>query len=353
MAGYRRGTAFAAQTMVKKTEYAVSVVVIGRNEGSRLVRCLNSVRSMHYASDLVELVYVDSGSKDDSVEQATALGAKVFILESGPYTAARARNTGWRHSRGEIVLFLDGDTILDPDFVSKSVTEFADPRIAVVFGNRREIATSNSVYNRVLDYDWIMPYGFTDYCGGDVLIRRAALIDVGGYREDLIAGEEPEMCCRMRQRQHLIFHADRPMTGHDLAMQHWGQYWRRAVRTGYAYAEVSRMLRNSSTPLWIRESKRNFLQGFVYLLLAIVGLSASLWTASIWPLAAVLMFFVALSVRTSLRMASKVVCLQDRLLYALHSHIQQVPIFLGQLGFLWNAQLGRRQQLIEYHRPVR
>ena len=195
----------------------VSVVVIGRNEAPRLEQCLRSIRDMANPGGRTETIYVDSASSDCSVEVADRLGVRVINVQSSRPTAALGRNAGWRASSGSYILFLDGDTILDPNFVADSLADF-EPDTAIVFGNRREIHPEASIYNRVLDLDWISPAGIADYCGGDALVRREALEAVCGYDEALIAGEEPEMCRRMRGLGWTILHVDRAMTGHDLAM---------------------------------------------------------------------------------------------------------------------------------------
>ena len=172
----------------------LSVVVIGRNEGARLIRCLESIGQMCPLQGPIEVIYVDSGSTDGSVERASQFKIKVKRLESANPCAAAGRNAGWRAAKAPIVLFLDGDTVLERNFVADTIAELNDPNIAVVFGNRREIDPNASIYTRVLDRDWIAPAGIVEFCGGDALIRREVLQLVGGFDERLIAGEEPEMC---------------------------------------------------------------------------------------------------------------------------------------------------------------
>lgn len=326
----------------------LSVVIIGRNEGDRLLRCLDSVRRMTPIGGEVEIIYADSASTDGSRGRAAAQGARVISVDSGPPTAARGRNAGWRASSGTYVLFLDGDTILDPDFLAKSLPSFGDPAVAVVCGNRREIHPEATVYNRVLDLDWISPAGVADYCGGDALMRRAVLEEVGGYDETLIAGEEPEMCRRMRGRGYRILHLDVPMTGHDLAMTRWRQYWRRAVRTGHAYAEVSERFRGTELPFWEAELKGNSRRTVVLLAVPVACSAAAVALASPLPLILAPLFYAALAVRTARRFRWKSDSAITCLLYGIHSHLQQLPIFLGQLQFFRNRRAGRRRGLIEY-----
>lgn len=326
----------------------LSVVVIGRNEGERLTRCLESVARMNPPDGGIEIIYVDSNSTDDSVDRARDLGATVIVVEPKRPTAAIGRNAGWRAARGEFVLFLDGDTILDPDFVNTALAEFADDRIAVVWGTRREIHPEHSVYNRVLDLDWISPAGVSDYCGGDAVIRRSVLETVKGYDERLIAGEEPDMCRRMRELGHVILHIDAPMTGHDLAMTRFGQYWKRARRTGYAYAEVSLRYKKTALPLWAAEAKRNLIRGAIFLtsIPGVIALSGLL--RSFLPVIVLLALFLGLSVRSAYRFRWKSDSFLTCFLYGMHSHFQQIPIFLGQLDFSRDVARGVRRGLIEY-----
>ncbi len=330
-------------------EVTISVVVIGRNEGIRLERCLSSIRNMEDPGGDVEIIYVDSASTDGSIELASNLGARVVSVQSSHPTAALGRNSGWRASTAltGFVLFLDGDTILHPRFVVDSLKELSG-NIAVVWGNRREIHPEASVYNRVLDLDWMSPPGIVDYCGGDALMRREALEAVGGYDETLIAGEEPEMCRRLRASGWKILHANRPMTGHDLAMTKWSQYWRRAVRTGYAYSEVSARFHGSGLPFWEDEARRNRNRALVLGTLMAACLLASLLLENALPLVLMLMFICSLTLRTAMKIAWKSPDLTTRCLYGLHSHLQQLPIYIGQLQSQRDRRSGRKRGLMEY-----
>lgn len=330
-----------------RSDPKVAVVIIGRNEGERLIRCIQSVREMDYAHDRVDIIYVDSQSTDGSVDNARALGATVVEVAPERPCAAVGRNAGWREADAEYVLFLDGDTILHPRFVRTALDAFAADT-AVVFGHRRELSPDASVYNLVIDLDWIWPLGELDFCGGDALMRRDVLAKVDGYDETLIAGEEPEMCARMREHGYTVLHIDAPMTGHDIDMQSFSQYWRRAVRTGHAYAEVSDMFRDTDRPFWEVESRRNFRHaGFLAGTWALAGL-ASVATRRPAPLAACAAFWGLVLGRSASRTQWKSPSLRSRLLYAVHSHFQQIPIAVGQIASRRLRARGEQQDLIEY-----
>ncbi len=273
----------------------------------------------------------------------------MIALDASRSTAARGRNAGWRATASDFVLFLDGDTVLDPNFPQRAMEALAsDPTITAVWGHRRELHPERSLYNRVLDLDWVVKPGFTDYCGGDVLLRRQALVEVGGYDESLIAGEEPELCRRLRMKGARILHIDAPMTGHDLDITRFSQYWRRAVRAGHAYAEVSRRYRHSEAPIWRRESRRNFVRCAVWLSSLAAALSATLYRRSLLPLLAWLGFFLILSVRSAWKARWKSSDLVALFLYGLNSHLQQLPVCLGQLTFMLRARRTGERKIIEY-----
>ncbi|MEQ6248533.1 glycosyltransferase [Sulfitobacter sp. HNIBRBA3233] len=238
---------------------SVAAVVIGRNEGARLIACLQSLRG------LSPVIYVDSGSTDGSVAAARRLGATVVELDmTQPFTAARARNAGLSAlpDSTDLVQFLDGDCVLDAGWIA-TARQFLQghPEVAVVCGRRREIAPDASVYNRLIDREWDTPPGAAKACGGDALMRVAPLRGVGGYRESLIAGEEPELCVRLRQAGWGIWRLDAEMTAHDAQVTKFGQWWRRTVRAGYAFAEGAALHGAAPERHWVRERRRALVWG--------------------------------------------------------------------------------------------
>ncbi len=308
----------------------VSVVVIGRNEGQRLEQCLRSVEQAAWENTRHELIYVDSKSTDNSVAMAQALGACALVLDVASPCAAKARNLGWQAATGDFVLFLDGDTRLHPDFVRLALNTLRDAKLCAVWGHRRESRPEQSIYTKVLDLDWIYPTGRTLYFGGDVLVRRNALAQVNGFDASLKAGEEPELCARLRACGWEIEHIDAPMTQHDLAVNSLRAYWLRAYRSGIAYAEVAQRMRIQGDVLWQHESQRDFRHGMLFMAAPFL-LLASAWLAPglAWVMLTLGVLFL---LRTAYRCAWKVpgqwlLCAQ----YAVHAHFQKIPALFGQL----------------------
>jgi GT2 family glycosyltransferase len=241
----------------------LGAVVIGRNEGERLERCLRSVLAPGRP-----VVYVDSGSSDGSVALAGGLGAVVVALDMAqPFTAARARNDGAARVLAldpaiDALQFVDGDCEVDAAWLPTAAAFLAaHADVAAVCGRRRERHPERSVYNRLCDLEWDTPVGEAKACGGDVLMRTAAFRAVGGFRPDLIAGEEPELCVRLRAAGWRIWRLGAEMTLHDAAMLHAGQWWKRCLRAGYAYAEGVSLHGAPPERHWVRESRSAWLWG--------------------------------------------------------------------------------------------
>lgn len=324
------------------TQPLVSVVIIGRNEGERLSRCLRSVYAMSFPQDQLEVIYVDSRSADDSAERARQQGARTVILPPGPTTAARGRNAGIRLAKGEFLLLLDGDTLVEPDFLRHGLAFLeAHPDVAVYWGHRRELHPEQSLYNRVFDLDWVFPCGESAYCGGDAVFRKRVLDQVGLFRDDLIAGEEPELCTRIRGAGYRIWHADELMTRHDIAITSLTAYWLRCYRGGYAYAEVADRTQGE---LFKRESVRNHIQIAIYLLIPL-ALALALGRVGIWL---TVVGAVAMVLRTAWRSRWRRASAFTTLLYAVHIHLCQLPIWLGQLAYLSNRRRQVAREIIEY-----
>ncbi|BBR55791.1 MULTISPECIES: glycosyltransferase family 2 protein [Pseudomonas] len=241
----------------------IGVVVIGRNEGSRLERCLASLAG---AAD--QVVYVDSGSTDGSVQMAQARGIEVLALDmTQPFTAARARNEGFACLHRlmpsvRYVQFVDGDCEVVAGWLP-AAQAFLDqhPEVAVVCGRRRERYPTRSIYNQLCDLEWDTPVGQAKACGGDALMRADAFVQVNGYRADLIAGEEPELCVRLRAQGWKVWRLDAEMTLHDAAMTRFSQWWRRSLRGGYAFAEGAFLHGAAPERHWLRESRRAWVWG--------------------------------------------------------------------------------------------
>ncbi|KAA0970579.1 glycosyltransferase [Aureimonas fodinaquatilis] len=320
----------------------IGVVIIGRNEGARLVACLASLGELAPTS-----AYVDSGSTDNSTANANGAGVQVVNLDmSAPFTAARARNAGYKALQQKFpalqyVQFVDGDCELASGWV-ESAANFLDanPKVAIVAGRRRERFPQATIYNAMTDREWSVPAGEKEECGGDFLIRTEAFSAANGFNPALIAGEEPELCVRLRAAGWQVHRIDHEMTRHDAAMTRFGQWWKRNVRAGHAFAEVSRMHRDTPTGIWRRNVRGAVLWAGIIpaIVLAITLLvhPAGLLLLGVYP---------AQIARMAMRAGAS---RPENWQHSAFLVLGKFPELQGILQYEWNRLTGKRQRLIEY-----
>jgi GT2 family glycosyltransferase len=323
----------------------VGLVAIGRNEGSRLEVCLRSA-----LGQAAQVVYVDSGSTDGSVEKARSLHAEVVELDLDvPFTAARARNAGFKRLLEiapdlEFVQFVDGDCEVVEGWIARVERELvANPKWAVVCGRRRERFPERSPYNRLCDLEWDTPVGEAAACGGDAMYRVEAFQQAQGFNETMIAGEEPELCLRLRQQGWTVWRLEAEMTLHDADMTRFNQWWKRVLRAGHAYAEGAWLHGQEPERHWVKESRSIWVWGGIMPLLAI-GLA---FFTQGWSLL-LLLAYPLIAYRIYRYGQQRGWKASDARLYALSCVVGKFPNLVGQIKFHRNRLLGRQNRLIEY-----
>ena len=266
---------------------AVAAVVIGRNEGARLIRCLASLDPARR-----RVIYVDSGSTDGSVAAARQAGAEVVTLDmTVPFTAARARNAGLERletvSDAAFVQVIDGDCELQDGWIETGCAFLeAHPDVAIVAGRLRERFPEATLWNRLADAEWETPVGEAGAVGGIAMLRLSAIRAVGGYRDSLIAGEEPELCLRLRRAGWKIWRLEAEMALHDIAMTRFSQWWRRTARNGFAIAEGADLHGASTDRYRVAETRRALVGGVGVPLVALAGAWVTPWALLVlllWP----------------------------------------------------------------------
>jgi GT2 family glycosyltransferase len=331
----------------------VGLVVIGRNEGERLVRCLASVCS------IPNRVYVDSGSTDGSVEHALSDGVSVVELEFPPnFTAARARNAGLERLLAgspdlEFVQTVDGDCEVHAQWLPAGLAALrAEPDLAAVYGRLRERFPARSVYNALCDDDWNTPIGEAPIVGGIALFRVSALRQVNFYAPTMIAGEEPDMSMRMRKNGWRLRRIDAEMGFHDVDMTRFAQWWKRSRRTGHAYGELAHRHPDARDPNWPRTIYSFTFWGaalpFVLLCSLVLAVVAD---ARWWLLAGLILLTWPVRIFQYARrkyragMKPKLAAVWAALLM-----FGMVSQLMGFVEYHRNRLLGRQSQLIEHKR---
>jgi GT2 family glycosyltransferase len=316
-------------------------VAIGRNEGERLKQCLSSL------SSAVRTVYVDSGSSDGSTLWARSQQVDVIDLDMNtPFTAARARNAGvarLRTSDPELsyVQLIDGDCELVDGWPNRAISFLEEhSEVAAVSGRLRERYPDRSIYNWLCEREWDGPSGQVRACGGIVMMRTTAFEAVGGFRDDLIAGEEPELCVRLRASGWRIWRLDTDMAFHDANIMRFSQWWRRTLRSGYAFAQGAYLHGATAERFRVWETRRAWFWG-ILLPLACVAVTLVLtpWGWTVW------LIFPFQVLRQTVRGSGS---LRERAVLSFFQVISRFPEALGQLKFLGDRLLRRQSGLIEY-----
>ena len=320
----------------------LGIVVIGRNEGERLRACLASVMR-----SVGQVVYVDSGSSDNSLQMTRALGVEVVELNMRlPFTAARARNEGFRKLRELVsdltyVQFVDGDCALADSWMDQAILFLRNnENVAVACGRLRERYPERSIYNLLCDIEWDTPVGETKACGGIAMMRVAAFEHVNGFRDDLIAGEEPELCVRLRALGWRVWRMDEEMAIHDAAILHFSQWWKRSMRGGFAFAQGVSLHGAPPERHYVRESCSIWFWG-LGVPVGVIGLT--LWMGP-WALILFLIYLVQIG-RLAARGGHGAA---ENWWRAGFLVLGKFPEMFGQMKFLFHRHLGGQSRLIEY-----
>jgi glycosyltransferase involved in cell wall biosynthesis len=340
----------------------LGVVAIGRNEGDRLRRCLVSLREQGAGASVV---YVDSDSTDGSAALARSMSVEVVLLDmSKPFTAARARNAGFSRlveidPEVKYVQFLDGDCEVAEGWLKLARRTLEEQSaVAVVFGSRRERYPEKSIYNRMADVEWNVPIGWTnadgvsEACGGDAVVRSKALLDVGGYDPTIPAGEEPELCQRLRAKAWLIVRLDSVMTWHDSAMFHFRQWAKRQFRTGYGGLDFSTRFGRPGSDPFHRQILSARAWGWGWPLALAVGLTVvaalGVTRATIAIVGMLALAPLLQAARIAWKNRDRAGSLRTAILYGVLTVLGKPLQAAGQCLYFRDHRRGRHARLIEY-----
>ncbi len=334
----------------KATE--IGVVVIGRNEAARLDRSLSSV-----LENGSQVVYVDSGSTDQSLDIAKSLAVETVALDSArPFTAARARSTGFRylmsrHPNLEFIQFVDGDCEIGGGWIHAAAEFMAShPEVGVVCGELTERDASQSIYKRLSAMEWVRPVGETEASGGIAFVRVEAFQAVNGFAETLIAGEEWDLCFRMRQEGWRIWRLPEAMAVHNAGLKSLSQWWIRSMRCGHVYAERAALYGKQAADQGIPQIWSAAFWGLALpLAISALALVSIIWLPWIWVGVGALWctygILLGRVVRHRRRCGDR---FTDALLYASFCILSKFAHVVGALRY-WSSHLrGKQRLLIEY-----
>jgi GT2 family glycosyltransferase len=315
------------------------IVVIGRNEGQRLSDSL--IAAKYYG---LPFVYVDSQSSDGSVEIAHNLNVDVVILDTSTLiNASRGRNEGVaylleRNPNLSYIHFIDGDTVFDPLWCKTALNILENnSEIAVVCGVLREKNRHHSLYAKLLGIEWRLMTQSNGKCGGNATIRLSALQLVNGYDETLIAGADPDLYRRLKEKNFYVKTTEIEMGEHDGGMTSFSQWWTRCKRSGYAFADARSCSKSN------RGVKNTLLWGLALPISILI---------SVFLLGPVGIIIISLYVVQIIRMviSKNIQCLKitDKIYYAVNVNLARIPQTIGVLSCYLERYAKIKKSVIHY-----
>ncbi len=195
---------------------SVSIIIPAKNEEKNIGRCLQSINSIDYPKDDFEVIVVDNGSNDSTVQVSKSFGAIVYT--KAEVTISALRNYGAKEAKGRVLAFLDADCTVDKDWLNNAEKYFDRDDVAC-FGSP-PIIPPNSTWvqetwylvrkkkNEVEETSWLESM--------NMFIRQEIFKKAGGFDESLITCEDVDISYRLAKYGKII--AD----GKIIAI-HWGE----------------------------------------------------------------------------------------------------------------------------------
>lgn len=258
----------------------ISVVVIGLNVAEYLAQSLNAILNSSYPSNKLEIIYVDSGSTDGSLNIAHSFeGVHVIELDASNPSAAKGRNAGAAKAKYDLIQFVDADSYLHPDWLHVAIG-YLDHKTVAVAGRLSERYPEKNLFHRMAQLEWNIwtgpDGGWTTEAmesktfGGNVLLNRSVFMGLNGFDEKLKAGEDPDLSYRIRRQGYRLLRLNQDMASHDINLSDFSEYRKRSRRSGQAYA-------NLALRYW-RESERFMLKPLIRIIGGVMTPAVVLFT---------------------------------------------------------------------------
>jgi len=177
-----------------------SVIIPAKNEAANIGRCLDSIKQTSWDSNCYEVIVVDNGSIDNTVEIAMQKGAIVFIRPE--LSISGLRNFGAEKSSGRILAFLDADCAVNSDWFyaasfyldeTANVAAFGSPVIVPEGGTWVQKAWFNvrGKPGLIVDVEWLE--------SANLFVKRSAFFAVNGFNEILMTCEDYDLTQRLKR----------------------------------------------------------------------------------------------------------------------------------------------------------
>jgi len=321
----------------------ISIVIIGLNVERFIKNSIRSVLTSNYPKNLLEVIYIDGGSKDKSIKIAKEFkDVKIIKLKTRNPSAAKGRNAGYQEALHKNIQFVDSDSFLHPDWLRQAVS-FLKTNVAAVAGSLKERYPERNIYHRIANLEWNLRSGKNGWTtteiiaknfGGNVMIKKNVLLEAGGYDESLPAGEDSDLSYRIRMMDYKILRLNTQMASHDINMSDFRQYLRRAKRTGYVYARLAAKYVNKKEGLILKRILRIFGGTLTPAMLVILGMLSGFPFLGL-ILALLVAFRLLFKIGTFAKMFG--INKSRSFIYSLHLAFTIYPQLLGSVQGFWEV----------------
>ncbi|NUO20071.1 glycosyltransferase [bacterium] len=231
-------------TVLPKQKPVASVVIPVYNNLTYTQACLNSLLASQEHTPF-EIIVVNDGSTDGTAEYLKSLGDRVTVItHDRNYGFARSCNDGARASTGQLVVFLNNDTEVLPNWLDAMVKAISEDRSIGIVGNMQlypdrstiqqagivcdERGIVHSIYNNQLQHTHPAvnkPRAFQFIAGSCLMIWRQLFMEVGGFDESFVNScEDIDLCMKVTQTRRkvwycpdskIVHHESKTVKGHD------------------------------------------------------------------------------------------------------------------------------------------
>jgi glycosyltransferase involved in cell wall biosynthesis len=184
-----------------------SIIIPAKNEEKNIQMCLQSIANIDYPVDKYEVLLIDNGSTDNTVTVAQSFGINVHIQPD--LTIAGLRNFGARHASGNVLVFLDADCTVDPDWLISASVWLEDDDVCC-YGSPPEVPGNATWVQKswyivrgknqdVMEVEWLESM--------NMFVKSVIFDEINGFDETLITCEDYDLSLRLRQHGRIV--ADR------------------------------------------------------------------------------------------------------------------------------------------------
>lgn len=200
-----------------------SIVIPTYNEAKYISRALCALENQTFKD--FEVIVKDGESRDETVRIAKKFAKKVVSIRD--CSVGDARNQGARHAEGDILIFMDADTLLPPETLARFCELMNDE--GIVGASCRKVPQSGSILDRLL-YEFVNISTFVNSLmglggahGNCMLIRRHLFERIGGFNPNIIVAEEQELVRRASKFGRYVFLLDHFVVENPRRLQKWGR----------------------------------------------------------------------------------------------------------------------------------